>query len=120
MEDEAVDNVSPAGEGGAPDLEAIRRGLVQVRGRRRFLWSVLLVYLPLMWTTQKITHSFKGSLPVFFAWCVLLVAAMAFSAVVKCPRCGNYFHVHGITLLYLRRCLHCQLHVTADKTGDLS
>jgi hypothetical protein len=33
----------------------------------------------------------------------------------KCPRCGNYFHLHGMTLLILRKCLHCQLHINADK-----
>ena len=35
----------------------------------------------------------------------------------RCPRCGNYFHVNGMMLLYLRRCLHCQLHINAD-TAD--
>jgi hypothetical protein len=32
----------------------------------------------------------------------------------KCPRCGNYFHLHGMTLLVLRKCLHCQLHISEN------
>lgn len=107
------------GEAGVDDVDpvAISRGLATIRKRRWILWSVMIVYLPTMWMTQKITHSFRGSLPVFFAWFAVLLAAMAFTAAGRCPRCGNYFHVHGITLLYLRKCLHCQLHLTEDKRG---
>jgi hypothetical protein len=90
-------------------------GLVQIRRRRWLLWFVLVAYLPTMWTTQRITHSFQGSLPVFFCWLVLLIVAVAVSALAKCPRCGHYFHVNGMALFYLRKCLHCQLHLTADK-----
>ena len=91
-------------------------GLVKIRRRRWLLWFVLIAYLPTMWTTQRITHSFQGSLPVFFLWLVLLIVAVAVSALAKCPRCGHYYHVNGMALFYLRKCLHCQLHITADKT----
>ena len=97
------------------DARVIARGLAKIRRRRRFLWTVLIMYLPTMWTAQQITRSFKGALPVFFLWFVLLLIVMAVSALAKCPRCGNYFHVNGMVLLYLRKCLHCQLHLTADK-----
>lgn len=90
-------------------------GLVRIRRRRRFLWLVLIIYLPAMWTTQQITRSFQGSLPVFFGWFLLLLVAAAVSAAARCPRCGNYFHVNGMVLLYLRKCLHCQLHINADR-----
>ena len=97
----------------------ISRGLAKIRRRRWMLWSVIIVYLPTMWVTQKITRSFNGSMPVFFTWFLVLLAVMSFSAVARCPRCRNYFHVNGITLLYLRRCLHCQLSLTADKKGTV-
>lgn len=100
---------------GQVEAELLRRGLQKVRRRRWFFWWVLIVYLPMMAVTQKITESFAASLPVFFAWCIVLLVATAVSATVRCPRCKNYFHVNGMTLLYLRKCLHCQLHVTADK-----
>ncbi|OGU06737.1 MAG: hypothetical protein A2075_19395 [Geobacteraceae bacterium GWC2_58_44] len=97
------------------DISLLSPGLAKIRKRRWLLWSVLIVYLPTMWITQKITHSFNDSLPVFFIWFLVLIAVMGISAVVKCPRCKNYFHVNGMTLLYLRNCLHCQLHLSADK-----
>lgn len=100
------------------DPSVIRAGLSRIRKRRWMLWSVIIIYLPTMWTTQKITRSFQDSLPVFFLWFLILLLVMGFSALAKCPRCGNYFHLNGITLLYLRKCLHCQLHLTADKGKD--
>ena len=90
-------------------------GLSRVRRRRLLLWFVLVAYLPTMWTTQQITHSFQRSLPVFFLWVVLLILAVVVSALARCPGCGNYFHVNGMALFYLRKCLHCQLHINSDK-----
>lgn len=102
------------------DPSLIRAGLVRIRKRRWMLWSLFIVYLPAMSITQKITGSFNDSLPVFFLWFLLILLTMGYSAVARCPRCGNYFHLNGITLLYLRKCLHCQLHLSADsgKHGD--
>ena len=104
-----------AGKNDVEDVSLLGPGLARVRRRRWYLWFVLIVYLPTMWTTQRITHSFEKSLPVFLLWFLLLILVMALSATVKCPRCRNYFHVNGMALLYLRRCLHCQLHLCADK-----
>lgn len=97
------------------DPAALTRGLSRIRRRRWLLWLVLIVYLPTMAATQKITGSFNDSLPVFFIWFLVLLAVMAYSALARCPRCNNYFHVNGMILLYLRNCLHCQLHLNADK-----
>jgi hypothetical protein len=97
------------------DKSVLGPGLARIRRRRRFLWFVLIAYLPTMWTTQQITRSFQGSLPVFFGWFLLLLIAAGVSATARCPRCGNYFHVNGMVLLYLRKCLHCQLPITADR-----
>jgi hypothetical protein len=36
-----------------------------------------------------------------------------------CPRCGNHFHMSGFMPVWLRRCIHCRLHLRADK-GDKS
>ena len=79
---------------------------------------MLIIYLPTMSITQKITQSFQASLPVFFLWFVVLLIVMAISALARCPRCKNYFHLNGMILLYLRNCLHCQLHLTADKKAQ--
>ncbi|WP_224956700.1 hypothetical protein [Geomonas subterranea] len=91
--------------------------MAAVRKRRWCLWIVLIVYLPTMYVTQRITHSFSGSMPVFFAWFAVLLCVMFYSATARCPRCRNYYHMQGMALLYLRKCLHCQLPLNADK-GD--
>ncbi|UFS69842.1 hypothetical protein LPW11_18375 [Geomonas sp. RF6] len=92
-------------------------GLQKVRKRRLLLWILIAVYMPLMWIAQRLTHSFWDALPVFWVWFALLIVIMTYSALARCPRCGNYFHMNGMSLLYLRKCLHCQLHVCADKPG---
>ena len=99
----------------AVDPAVIARGLAAVRKRRWCLWTVLVVYLPTMYLTQKITHSFSGSMPVFFAWFAVLLCVMFYSATARCPRCRNYYHMQGMALLNLRKCLHCQLPLNADK-----
>lgn len=102
---------------GAPevDFETLRKGLKIIRRRRWYLWLVILVYLPLMGITLKITQSISGAVPVFGLWVGAVLGCGLYSAYARCPRCGNYYHVHGLTLIYLRRCLHCQLHLSADK-----
>ena len=118
MDENQPDSIDESAIGDVEDPARLRQGLRIIRRRRWYLWSVLIVYLPTMWTTQRITHSFEKALPAFFIWFLVLLAVTAISAVAKCPRCGRYFHVNGMTLLYLRRCLHCQLHVNADKQAN--
>lgn len=99
------------------DLDDLRitKGMKLLRRRRWYLWSVILIYLPLMWATLRLTPVFSVRAAVFAAWFVLLLVTALLAALVRCPRCGNYFHVHGMTFLCLRQCLHCQLHVNDDK-----
>jgi hypothetical protein len=97
----------------APSI--IGPGLQKIRNRRWFLWGVILVYMPAIWVSLFLTHSDRTTAVVFGVWFVALIIAVFFVTTARCPQCGNYFHLHGITPLYLRRCLHCQLHITADK-----
>ena len=90
-------------------------GLRTIRRRRWYLWLEIIVYLPAMWTTMQIAPSYPVLATVFVIWFILLWVVVGYSALARCPRCGNYFHMHGMTLLYLRRCLHCQLKINADK-----
>jgi hypothetical protein len=98
--------------------------LRKIRQRRRYLWVVILAYLPTMWTTLQLSQSYKVTAAVFVIWVILLSIFATVAACARCPRCGNYFHMHGMTLLYLRKCLHCQLHINAkenktDQEGHL-
>lgn len=100
------------------DFSAIGIGLKRIRRRRWVLWSVALVYLPEMLITLKLTHSGFALGVVFVIWFVFLCYAVVPVAFSLCPRCGNYFHMKGLMPVYLRRCLHCGLHICADKKGD--
>jgi hypothetical protein len=99
------------------DTTKLEAGLKLVRRRRLWLWGIIGVYVPAIWLTLQINSAFRVVFTVFVVWVVLLIAAVLVSALAVCPRCGNYFHLHGMALLYLRKCLHCQLHVNADKTA---
>lgn len=91
-----------------PDLNKIRK-------RRWFLWLVILAYLPSMMLALDAPDYKTWVTIVFVAWIILLIIAVAFACVVRCPRCGECFHTHGPTFLPFRRCLHCALHINADK-----
>ncbi len=68
-----------------------------------------------MYAAISLTDSFRVIGTVFIVWVVLLAFFATMAASARCPRCGNYFHMHGMTLLYLRKCLHCQLHLNSDR-----
>ena len=99
------------------DLSTIGPGLVLVRRRRWWLWTVILVYLPAMWVTLRVAPTYSEIGLVFVIWLILLIVVVVRAALAPCPRCGNYYHMHGPTLLLLRHCLHCQLPLKADRTG---
>jgi choline-glycine betaine transporter len=98
----------------AEESAATGRSLAEVRKRRRFLWGVLIAYLPIMSLAERVSPTLRSTVIAYFTWIALLFAAGFYAALARCPRCGNYFHMHGLTLLFLRKCLHCQLHITAD------
>ncbi|MDD2540291.1 MAG: hypothetical protein PHH28_04510 [Desulfuromonadaceae bacterium] len=86
-----------------------------IRRRRKYFFATVIAYMPAMWLTNKMFPSFRSMAITFGLWVSFLFITALYSAVARCPRCGQYFHMNGISLLYLRRCLHCQLHVTANR-----
>lgn len=91
----------------------------RTRIRRKYFFCTLLVYIPAIWLTYKLSPTNLALGTVFSVWVVILIISTFLVAQSKCPRCGNYFHLHGMTLLILRKCLHCQLHISADKMPTL-
>lgn len=87
----------------------------KTRSRRKYLFGTLLIYVPALFVTYKISPTNRAMGTVFGVWVVFLIIFTFLAALSKCPRCGNYFHMHGMTLLILRKCLHCQLHINTDK-----
>lgn len=96
-----------------PDLEIVR-GLKKIRRRRWCLWGLILVYVPAIWASLEITGSDRKTAIVFGIWIVLVSIAASVTALSRCPRCQNYFHMNGFIPLYLRRCLHCGLPVGGE------
>jgi hypothetical protein len=105
----------PEGETSGAEATDLAPGLRIVRRRRWYLWWVIIGYYPLMKVTLHFTASFHQIMKVFAVWFVVMFTAAFAAALARCPRCGNYFHMNGMTFLILRRCLHCQLHVVADR-----
>jgi hypothetical protein len=97
------------------DVTQYTEGLKALRRRRWFLFGLILVYIPAMWVTLELSGSDRVAAMVFFVWILFICVAVVFAAFAKCPRCHNYFHMQGFMPLYLRRCVHCNLHVKADK-----
>ncbi|MBN2332112.1 MAG: hypothetical protein JXO49_08510 [Deltaproteobacteria bacterium] len=93
-------------------------GLKKIRQRRWLLWLLILIYVPAMMVALKYPGGYDMAIKVFIAWIILLCIAVWLAAVIRCPDCGNYFHTNGPTFFPARRCLHCGLHINADKKGD--
>jgi hypothetical protein len=96
------------------DPVAYMKVMKKTRRRRKYLFGTVLIYIPALLITNKITPTDRAMGTLFVIWVLFLIIFAFLAALSKCPRCGNYFHVNGITFLLLRRCLHCQLHINAD------
>jgi uncharacterized membrane protein YhdT len=100
-----------------PDPLAISQGLRKVRQRRWLLWLTILAYLPGLLVALQLGLSGGTMTRLFGLWVVVLCIVVGMATVVRCPRCGNQFHTNGPTFLPLRKCIHCGLHVKADRAG---
>lgn len=96
------------------DIMAVAAILRRTRRRRKYFFATVLGYIPALVIIHHFLPTHKAMGTLFGTWVVLLVVVTFLVALCKCPRCGNYFHMHGITLLVLRRCLHCQFHIKDD------
>lgn len=84
-----------------------------LRRRRWFLWGLIIAYLPAIYLALELSGSDRVAAIVFGIWILLVCVAVGLAAFAPCPRCGKPFHMHGFVPVYLRRCVHCELHVTA-------
>lgn len=96
-----------------PDLVEFHLKMRQLRRRRWFLWGLIIAYLPAISLALELSGSDRVAGIVFGIWILLVCVAVGLAAFAPCPRCGKPFHMHGFVPVYLRRCVHCQLHVTA-------
>jgi len=95
----------------ANDPQMYMHVMKQTRRRRRYFFATVLLYIPAILIAYAISPTNRTMGILFALWVVILIFVTFLVALSKCPRCGNYFHLHGMTLLVLRKCLHCQLHI---------
>ena len=93
----------------------LSKGLAKVRSRRWLMWSVIIAYIPGLLITLEIQTSSNVMVWLFALWVLFLCIVIGLATVVKCPRCNNQFHTNGPTFLPVRKCVHCSLHLKADK-----
>lgn len=97
------------------DPTTFAQPLVIIRRRRWYLWGLILIYMPATVATLQLTQSYKATGIAVLIWIILLSIVVTLTAIVKCPRCGNNFHMRNSTLTYHRKCRYCGLHLCADK-----
>lgn len=89
----------------------IASGLEDIRRRRRVVWIVFFLYLPVVALADLI---FTNAVAPYVAGFWMAVFGISGFRVwsSRCPRCGERFHTtnwwHNC---WTRRCLHCQLSV---------
>ncbi len=98
-----------------PSPAEISQGLSKIRARRWFFFGVVLIYVPALLIVLKVSQSGKLTLSLFGLWVFVLIIAVVLAAIVRCPRCKEYYHTNGPTFLPVRKCVHCGLFVNADK-----
>jgi len=94
------------------DQVAYTKVLNKTRRRRKYFFGTVLIYIPALYITHFISPTNQAMGTVFVVWLAALIVVTFLVALCRCPKCGNLFHVHGITLLVLRKCLHCQFHIS--------
>lgn len=99
-----------------PDPAAISAGLRKVRKTRWILWTTIFIYIPGLFIVLQLQLPSGTMTALFGFWVLLLCIAVGLATVVKCPSCRKPFHTNGPTFLPVRKCVHCGLHVKADKT----
>lgn len=110
--------MSPLPSTSEPQTEFIR-SMRTLRRRRWFLWGLIIAYLPAISLALELSGSDRITAMVFGVWILLVCVAVGLAAFAPCPRCGKPFHMHGFVPVYLRRCVHCELHVTAKGSDNV-
>ncbi|WP_432821833.1 hypothetical protein [Trichloromonas sp.] len=88
--------------------------LAGIRTRRRFLWSVFISYIPAIWFALK-TGGDGLALVVGILWLLMASAGGILVSFARCPRCGDRFHMKGISTSWGGRCVHCKLSLSKAK-----
>lgn len=87
----------------------LEEGLKAIRSKRLQLWGVFISYLPAIGTALSVSSGNTGPIVVASVWIVAAGVAGARVSLSRCPRCGNLFHMRGISTSWGKTCRHCDL-----------
>lgn len=88
--------------------------LAGIRNRRMFLWLVFASYIPAIWFALKIGGDTLAAV-VAILWLSMSATGGVLVSFAICPRCGNRFHMKGISTSWGSRCVHCKLSLSEGK-----
>jgi hypothetical protein len=92
-------------------LDVIGEGLEEIRRRRRFVWIVFFLFIPVV----LLAHVLFGDLVaryVGLSWMGLFAFVGMRVGWSRCPSCGERFHSTGYWHNpWTQKCLHCRLHL---------
>lgn len=97
------------------DRRELAAGLKKIRQRRWFLWGLIIIYLPLMMVGMRAENSAQMVVTLFIVWVLFLIVAVVLLTLVRCPQCGNCYHMNGYMFRPVRKCFSCGLPLNADK-----
>ena len=92
------------------DQRLIRAGLADIRRRRRYMWVLLLGFLPFGVLVSLLPISDSLVPWLAFGWLGVFAIASIRSNLSKCPRCGRNYHQFMIVFIpWSNKCGSCGL-----------
>ncbi len=94
------------------------KGLEEIRRRRRLVFVVFLLYIPVVIITFFVFRSDQFTVWVALAWMALCAVTIIRASLSRCPRCGKHYHYKRPTSNpWTRKCLHCGLRLKTEQGG---
>lgn len=89
-------------------------GLANIRWRRRTVWWLFYVYVPVVGLVYAVSRSNEVTQWVALGWLAVFAFAAAYAGFSKCPGCGKTFNVMWcLTNSGTGQCRHCDLRLSA-------
>src|SRR5947208_2908718 len=95
-----------------------KKGLLEIRRKRSWMWILFLSYLPAVYVFSLFTQA-ENAIVVFAAsWMAVFIAAAIRAGFSCCPRCHKYFYMNMRIFFanaWARRCLNCGLRLVQEE-----
>jgi hypothetical protein len=97
------------------DVSQYEAGLARIRARRRRVWLVFFLYIPVVLVVYFVVYLAGAPFEVVpataIAWMLLYAVVIFMAGYSRCPRCHGYFHIRRFWWHnpFARSCLNCRL-----------